>query len=163
MTTEASPDFPRADPLASIPTLLFPCWLGLTLKGTAQCLLPRVRKRTQQQSDQERQHDLPSAGHCDGREGHRKGPTLPVNGVLSRVAPKRAERLPAIGLLTHNLRKTLSRWFTLMLFSCNTSVIKGINGGEKRPVWGFDFLILMAYLFTPASPPIGFSLHRLAL
>lgn len=64
-------------------------------------------------------------------------------------------------LLTRALRKTLLRLFTLMLFSSNISVIKEINGQEKRPVQSFDFLILMAYLFTPTSVPIGFSLRGL--
>lgn len=68
---------------------------------------------------------------------------------------------PVMELLTQALRKTLLRLFTLMLFSSNISVIKEINGQEKRPVQSFDFLILMAYLFTPTSVPIGFSLRGL--
>lgn len=66
-----------------------------------------------------------------------------------------------MALLTQVLLKTLLRLFTLMLFSSNISVIKEINGQEKRPVQSFDFLILMAYLFTPTSVPIGFSLRGL--
>lgn len=68
---------------------------------------------------------------------------------------------PVMELLTRALQKTLLRLFTLMLFSSNISVIKEINGQEKRPVQTFDFPILMAYLFTPTSVPIGFSLRGL--
>lgn len=63
---------------------------------------------------------------------------------------------PGMELSTRYLRKALLRLFTLMLFSSNISVIAGIDGQEKGPVRAFDFLILMAYLFTAAAGPSDF-------